>query len=86
MNLSSLDTIADLRRLSTLPNALSTLSQIVETFSIYQLLHGQTVPQFSFMHKQDADQVFDVRTAVLGDIEPLVRVAEEVIHIPLFSG
>ncbi|KAL7801947.1 hypothetical protein V8C43DRAFT_272356 [Trichoderma afarasin] len=64
-------------RLSTLPNALSTLSQIVEMFSIYQLLHCQTVPQFSFMHKQDADQVFNVRTSVLGDIEPLVRVAEE---------
>ncbi|KAL6835357.1 hypothetical protein V8C40DRAFT_282742 [Trichoderma camerunense] len=64
-------------RLSTLPNALSTLSQIVEIFSIYQLLHGQTVPQFSFMHKQDADQVFNVRTTILGDIEPLVRVAEE---------
>ncbi|QYS95061.1 hypothetical protein H0G86_002376 [Trichoderma simmonsii] len=64
-------------RLSTLPNTLSTLSQIVEIFSIYQLLHGQTVPQFSFMHKQDADQVFNVRTPVLGDIEPLVRVAEE---------
>ncbi|KAH0533323.1 hypothetical protein TsFJ059_001906 [Trichoderma semiorbis] len=64
-------------RLSTLPNALSTLSQIVEIFSTYQLLHGQTVPQFSFMHKQDVDQVFNVRTSVLGDIEPLVRVAEE---------
>ncbi|KAK4075724.1 hypothetical protein Trihar35433_2284 [Trichoderma harzianum] len=64
-------------RLTTLPNALSTLSQIVEIFSIYQLLHRQTVPQFSFMHKQDDDQVFNVRTPVLGDIEPLVRVSEE---------
>ncbi|UKZ72586.1 hypothetical protein TrVFT333_000218 [Trichoderma virens FT-333] len=64
-------------RLSTLPNGLSTLSQIVEIFSMYQLLHGQTVPQFSFMHKQDADHVFNVRTLTLGDIEPLVTIAEE---------
>lgn len=83
MNLSSPDTIADKRRLSTLPNALSTLSQIVEIFSLYQLLHGQTIPEFSFMHQQDADHVFNVRTPALMNIEELVMVTEEVILISI---
>ncbi|KAL7941752.1 hypothetical protein V8C42DRAFT_167622 [Trichoderma barbatum] len=61
-------------RLSTLPNGLAALSQIVEILSLNQLLYKQPIPQFSFMHKQDADHVFNVKLTVFGDIEPLVAI------------
>ncbi|KAL7933986.1 hypothetical protein V8C35DRAFT_302934 [Trichoderma chlorosporum] len=64
-------------RLSTLNNGLSTLAQVVEIFSLYQLLHQQTVPRFAFIHKEDAGQVFNMRTPALGNIEELVSIGEE---------
>ncbi|KAL6879257.1 hypothetical protein J3F83DRAFT_758923 [Trichoderma novae-zelandiae] len=68
-------------RLSTVPNGLSMLSQVVEVFSVYRLFQTQTKPKFSFMHAQDVDKVFNLRATGLGNIEPFATIAENLRYL-----
>lgn len=56
--------ISNVTRLSNIPKDLSTLSQMVEISSVYQLLHKQAEPQSPFNHVQDAESLAMIAEAV----------------------
>ncbi|PTB69315.1 hypothetical protein BBK36DRAFT_1186743 [Trichoderma citrinoviride] len=63
-------------QLSTVDNGLPMLSQVVEVFTVFRLFQTQTKPKFSFMHPQDVESVFNLRTTGLENVEPLATIAE----------